>query len=91
MIIETKFKPLDSIVYLEKDGSDRVVKNGRIGAVKVIATGEYDLQIFYVLYDKKEIHEIYCYSSLEELKATLLSDNEYRIRGLGVGSVVKSI
>lgn len=90
MIIETKFKPLDSIVYLEKDGSDRVVKNGRIGAVKVIATGER-LQIFYVLYDKKEIHEIYCYSSLEELKATLLSDNEYRIRGLGVGSVVKSI
>lgn len=90
MIIETKFKPLDSIVYLEKDGSDRVVKNGRIGAVKVIATSER-LQIFYVLYDKKEIHEIYCYSSLEELKATLLSDNEYRIRGLGVGSVVKSI
>lgn len=91
MVLETKFKPLDLIVYLDKEGSSRVIKQGKIGAVKAIATGVYDIQIIYVLYDKTEINEVYCYSSIEDLKTSMLSDNEYRIKGLSIGSVVKSI
>ncbi len=90
MKLETKFKPLDTIFYLEKDSkcsSNNVIKQGRIGCVKVIATGEYDIQIVYVLYDRSEIHEVWCYSSLEELKQELL----YRIKCLGVGSVIGKI
>lgn len=90
MKIETKFKPLDTIFYLEKDSkcsSNKVIKQGTIGSVKAIATGEYDLQIFYVLYDRTEIHETWCYSSLEELRQDLL----YKIKGLSVGSVIGKI
>ena len=67
MIIETRFKPLDTIFYLEnsKFSSNKVIKQGRIGSVRAEANGEYDLQIIYVLYDKKVINETWCYSTLE--------------------------
>lgn len=90
MKLETKFKPLDTIFYLEKDSkcsSNKVIKKGRIGSVKAIATGEHDIQIIYVLYDKTEINEVWCYSSLEELRQELL----HKINGLGVGSVIGGI
>ena len=90
MKLETKFKPLDTIFYLEKDSkcsSNKVIKQGRISAVKAIATGEYDIQIIYVLYDRTEINEVWCYSSLEELRQELL----YKIKGLRVGSVIGGI
>ena len=90
MKLETKFKPLDTIFYLEKDskcGSKKVIKQGRIGSVKAIATGEYDIQIVYVLYDRSEIHEVWCYSSLEELR----QDLSYKIKELRVGSVIGEI
>lgn len=90
MKLETKFKPLDTIFYIEKDSKcsfNKAIKQGRIGSVKVIATGEYDIQIIYVLYDRTEINEIWCYSSLEELKQELI----YRIKGFGVGSVIGKI
>ena len=87
MKLETKFKPLDTIFYLEKDSkcsSNKVIKQGRISSVKAVATGEYDIQIIYVLYDRTEINEVWCYSSLEELKQELL----YKIKGLRVGSII---
>lgn len=89
MKIETKFKPLDTIFYLENSnfGSNKVIKQGRIGSVRAEANGEYDLQIVYVLYDKTEINETWCYSTLEELK----EDMTYKIKGLGVGSVIDKI
>ena len=71
MKLETKFKPLDTIFYLEKDSKccfKEVIKQGRISVVKAIATGEYDIQVIYVLYNRTEVNEVWCYSSLEELK-----------------------
>lgn len=87
MIIETKFKPLDYMFYLEKENkcsSNKVIKKGKITSVRAEANGEYDLQIIYVLYDGTEINECWCYSSLEELKEDML----YKIKNLEVGSVV---
>lgn len=87
MIIETRFKPLDTIFYLEKESgnsSNKVIKQGRISSIIAEAIGEYDLEINYKLYDKTLINETWCYSSLEELK----EDMSCKIKCLGVGSVV---
>lgn len=94
MKIETRFKPKDTIVYLEKDGkhcNNKVIKQGKIGAVKAVATGDYDIQIVYILYDKTEINEFWCYPSMKELKDSLIDDVNYRIKSLDVGSVIGKI
>ena len=90
MIIETRFKPLDTIFYLEKESvnsSNKVIKQGRISSVRAESIGEYDLEIEYKLYDKKVINETWCYSTLEELKEDML----YKIKNLEVGSVIGKI
>ena len=76
MKIKTKFNYGDTIVYLEKSessSSEKVIKQGRIGKILIEVPDEYDchVQITYVLYNRIVVNEIYCYSSLDELKESM--------------------
>lgn len=90
MIIETRFKPSDRVIYLEQENkcsSNKVIKQGTVIAVIATLSGEYNRQIVYKLFDKTEIHETWCYASLEELK----EDMSRKIKNLEIGSVIGKI
>ena len=94
MKIKTKFNVRDTIVYLEKSercSSEQVIKQGKIGKILIEAPDEYDchIQITYVLYNGTSVNEFYCYSSLDELKESLLKTNEYRIKNLSLNSTIR--
>lgn len=91
MKIKTKFELEDRIVYLEKDknnGNKQIIKQGKISLIKVEIPRNVEINISYVLYDKTIVHEMYCYSSLEELKEQLLKSNEFRIKNLSISSII---
>lgn len=94
MKIKTKFRVGDTIVFLEKSdnrSSEKVIKQGRIVKILIEVPDEYDchIQITYVLYNRTVVNEFYCYSSLDELKESLLSTNEYRIKNLSLNSTIR--
>lgn len=94
MKIKTKFNVGDTIVYLEKSercSSEKVINQGRIGKILIEVPDEYEchVQITYVLYNRNVVNEVYCYSSLDELKDTLLKTNEYRIKNLSLNSTLR--
>lgn len=91
MKIKTKFELGDTIVYLQKstnDSSKQVVKQGKVGFIKIEIPRDVEVNVFYILYDKTVVNEFYCYSSLDELKKHLLEDNMYKINKLGINSII---
>lgn len=93
MKIKTKFELGDEIIYLQKTESkcsERIVKKGRVGFIKIEIPRDVEVNVFYILYDKTVINEIYCFSSIEELKEKMLKDNEYKIKNLCINSIIRN-
>ena len=93
MKIKTKFELGDEIIYLQKTESkcsERIVKKGCVGFIKIEIPRDVEVNVFYILYDKTVINEIYCFSSIEELKEKMLKDNEYKIKNLCINSIIRN-